>query len=166
MAIESARHHLRRWGRDADIVEFDASTATVALAAAALGCEPARIAKTISLRLQGRDSATVDSAGAAMLVVTAGDVKIDNVKFKATFGFKARMLSPEEALRLTGHAIGGVCPFGVPDGTRIFLDESLRRFHSVFPACGSGNSAIELTCDELAEYSGSERWVDVTASRE
>ncbi len=155
MAIEKVREHLRKWNRDSDILEFDTSSATVELAAKALGTEPARIAKTISLK---------DGNG-AMLVVTAGDVKIDNAKFKAEFGFKARMLSPDEALNLTGHAIGGVCPFGLKERTRVFLDVSLTRFDTVFPACGSSNSAIQLTCDELEEYSSSEKWVDVCKPR-
>jgi len=152
MAIENAREHLKKWGRDVDIIELDTSIATVELAARALGVEPARIAKTISFR-------TADDG--ALLIVAAGDAKTDNAKFKAEFGFKARMLSPEETLEKVGHAIGGVCPFGIKEGVPIYLDISLKRFDTVFPACGSSNSAIELTCSELEEYSCSRKWVDV-----
>jgi prolyl-tRNA editing enzyme YbaK/EbsC (Cys-tRNA(Pro) deacylase) len=130
---------------------MDASTATVTDAAAALGVIPARIAKSISLK-QGDN---------AVIVVTAGDMKLDNRKYKDRFGVKAKMLSPEKALALTGHAVGGVCPFALPDGIVVFLDISLRRFETVFPACGSGNSAIELTMDELNEYSQNKEWVDL-----
>jgi prolyl-tRNA editing enzyme YbaK/EbsC (Cys-tRNA(Pro) deacylase) len=151
MAIEKVREYLKKWGRDKDIMEFETSSATVELAAQTLDVEPARIAKTISLRY--RDS--------AMLIVAAGDTKIDNSKFKSEFGFKARMLSPEEALEFTGHAVGGVCPFGLKQGIPVFLDESLKRFDTVYPACGSSNSAIKLTCEELEQYSGSRKWVNV-----
>ncbi|MBT9172057.1 MAG: Cys-tRNA(Pro)/Cys-tRNA(Cys) deacylase YbaK [Syntrophomonadaceae bacterium] len=152
MAIEQVREHLKRWGRERDIREFIASSATVELAAQALGVEPARIAKTLSLK---------DREGGAMLVVAAGDAKMDNSKFKAEFGYKPKMLTAEEALSWTGHAVGGVCPFGLKMSLPIYLDISLRRFATVFPACGSGNSAIELTCAELAEYSLHQGWVDV-----
>jgi prolyl-tRNA editing enzyme YbaK/EbsC (Cys-tRNA(Pro) deacylase) len=151
MGIDQVRAYLRRWGRDADIIELDASTATVNEAAAALGLIPARIAKSISLK-QG-DGAAV--------VVTAGDMKLDNRKYKDHFGHKARMLSAGEALSFTGHAVGGVCPFGLPPGVEVYLDVSMKRFETVYPACGSGNSAIELTLDELNEYSQSRGWVDV-----
>lgn len=151
MAIESVREHLGRWNRAGDILEFDRSSATVELAAQALGVEPARIAKTISLK---------DGEG-ALLIVIAGDMRLDNGKFKAEFGFKARMLSPEEALEATGHAIGGVCPFGLKKPLPVFLDTSLKRFETVYPACGSGNSAIRLSCEELETYSYSAKWVDV-----
>jgi prolyl-tRNA editing enzyme YbaK/EbsC (Cys-tRNA(Pro) deacylase) len=156
MAIEKVRAYLSQWNRQNDIIELDASTATVAQAAAALGVIPARIAKSISLK--------TDTG--AMLALTAGDMKLDNKKFKETFGFKARMLTPEEALTHTGHAVGGVCPFGLPDGVAVYLDVSLKRFVTVFPACGSGNSAIELTIDELQEYSKNTQWVDVCKSME
>lgn len=152
MAIEQVREHLKKWGRERDIREFIASSATVELAAQALGVEPARIAKTLSLK---------DREGGAMLVVAAGDAKMDNSKFKAEFGYKPKMLTAEEALSWTGHAVGGVCPFGLKMSLPIYLDISLRRFATVFPACGSGNSAIELTCAELAEYSLHQGWVDV-----
>ena len=118
------------------------------------GVEPARIAKTLSFQ---------DGEG-CLLIVAAGDARIDNPKFKAAFGFKAKMLAPEEALRLTGHAVGGVCPFAVPDTVRVCLDVSLRRFDTVFPACGSANSAIELTCEDLFAYSRAREWVDVCKS--
>ena len=125
--------------------------ATVELAAAALNCEPQRIAKTLSFMVDGH----------AVLVVTAGDARIDNAKYKAQFGAKAKMLSPEEAETLIGHAVGGVCPFAVNEGVEIYLDVSLKRFDTVFPACGSSNSAIELTIAELEEHSGYIGWVDV-----
>jgi prolyl-tRNA editing enzyme YbaK/EbsC (Cys-tRNA(Pro) deacylase) len=152
MAIEQAREHLKKWGRDQDIKEFPTSSATVELAALALGVEPARIAKTLSFK--GRE-------GGAMLVVAAGDAKMDNNKFKAEFGFKPKMMTAEETLSWTGHAVGGVCPFGLKISLPVYLDISLQRFTTVFPACGSGNSAIELTSPELAVYSLSRRWVDV-----
>ncbi|MDR3334623.1 MAG: YbaK/EbsC family protein [Treponema sp.] len=154
MSIEDVRSYLKRWQRDRDIIELAASTATVNEAARALGVIPARIAKSISLK-QG---------DGAMVVVIAGDMKLDNRKYKDCFGFKAKMLSVEEALSLTGHAVGGVCPFGLPDGIDVFLDVSMKRFDTVFPACGSSNSAIELTLDELNEYSQSKEWVDVCKS--
>ena len=151
MSIEKVRQHLKQWNREGDILKLSTSTATVPLAAQALGVEPGRIAKSISL---------VQEGGVLVLVV-AGDVKIDNRKFKDTFGFKAKMLSPDNALRLTGHAVGGVCPFALPPEAVVFLDISLKRFPTVFPACGVDNSAIELTMDELAIYSSSKQWVDV-----
>jgi prolyl-tRNA editing enzyme YbaK/EbsC (Cys-tRNA(Pro) deacylase) len=151
MSIEAVRQYLARWGRDKDIIVMEESTATVILAATALGVIPARIAKSISLK----------SGETAMVVVTAGDMKLDNRKYKDRFGFKAKMLNPEEALQFTGHAVGGVCPFGLPPGVEVYLDVSLQRFQTVYPACGSGNSAIELTMDELKEYSGSLDWIDI-----
>ena len=152
MSIENVRAYLKRWNRDKDIIEMPISTATVELAASALGVIPARIAKSISLRGEENN---------AMVVVVAGDVKIDNKKFKSRFNFKPRMLSPEEALEHTGHAIGGICPFALPPEVEVYLDNSMKRFQTVFPACGSGNSAIELSMSELEEYSGSKGWVDV-----
>ena len=133
------------------ILEFDVSSATVELAAKALNCAPCRIAKTLSFMV----------SGAPILIVTAGDTKIDNPKYKAQFGAKAKMLTPDEAVGLIGHAVGGVCPFAVKDGVRVYLDVSLKRFDTVYPACGSSNSAIELTCDELEKYSSSLAWIDV-----
>jgi len=151
MAIDDVRRYLDTWGRGKDIREFPCSSATVELAALALGVEPGRIAKTLSFR----------SGEGAMIVVAAGDARTDNAKFKAEFGFKARMLSREEVIESIGHAVGGVCPFGLKEGIPVYLDVSMRRFGTVFPACGSDNSAIELTCAELEEYSRSVRWVDV-----
>ena len=151
MAIDKVREYFKKWGRDKDILEFETSSATVELAANALGVEPSRIAKTLSFRTEE----------GAMLVVTAGDAKIDNSKFKSEFNIKARMLTPEEVIHYTGHAVGGVCPFGLAQKLPVYSDVSMKRFDTVFPACGSGNSAIKLTCRELEEYSGTERWVDV-----
>ena len=151
MSIEQVRDYLKRWNRDTDIIEMEASTATVLEAANALGVIPARIAKSISLR----------APVGAMVIVVAGDMKLDNRKYKDHFGIKPKMLSPEEALQFTGHAVGGVCPFGLPPELPVFLDVSMKRFTTVFPACGSGNSAIELTLDELNEYSKNKEWVDV-----
>ena len=151
MSIEKARNYLKRFGADGRILEFDVSSATVELAAVAVGVEPARIAKTLSFAVDG----------APVLIVVAGDAKVDNRKFKEYFHQKAKMLPREEAAELVGHAVGGVCPFGVNDGVVTYLDESMRRFGTVFPAAGSDNSAIELTLDELAEFSHAEAWVDV-----
>ena len=127
------------------------SSATVDLAASALGCEPCRIAKTLSFSVNGRP----------VLIVAAGDARIDNHKFKETFGTKARMLSADDAVKLIGHAVGGVCPFAINSGVEVYLDDSLKRFETVFPACGSSNSAIELTIEELETYSRPQKWTDV-----
>ena len=151
MAIEKVKAYFRQFGIEDRIREFPVSSATVELAAAALDCAPARIAKTLSFMVNGQP----------ILIVAAGDGKIDNPKYKAQFGTKSKMLTPEEAETLVGHAIGGVCPFAVADGVRVYLDESLKRFQTVFPACGSSNSAIELTIDELERYSGFASWIDV-----
>ena len=151
MAIERVKTYFRQYGMEEKVRELDMSSATVELAAAALSCEPARIAKTLSFMVDGH----------ALLVVAAGDVKIDNHKYKEQFGVKAKMLSPEEAESLVGHAVGGVCPFAVNEGVEVYLDVSLKRFETVFPACGSSNSAIELTIPELEKYSGCAGWVDV-----
>lgn len=151
MAVDRVRLHLKKYGRENDIIELPSSTATVELAAQALGVEPARIAKTLSFAY----------GEGALLIVAAGDARIDNQKFKAQFGCKARMLAPEEVLEVTGHEVGGVCPFGIKDGVAVFLDVSLKRFQTVFPACGSDNTAIELTCEELVEYAANAGWVDV-----
>lgn len=151
MSIERAREYLKQFGIEDRMQELPVSSATVALAAEALGCAPQRIAKTLSFLVND----------AAILIVAAGDVKIDNSKYKKYFGAKAKMLSPEQVTELIGHAIGGVCPFGVKEGVKVYLDESLKRFETVFPACGSGNSAIEMTIPELEKYSGCECWVDV-----
>ena len=151
MAIEKVRAYLAKYGIEDRIRELDVSSATVELAARAIGCEPCRIAKTLSFLVDGR----------AVLVVAAGDAKIDNPKYKAQFGTKAKMLTPEEAETLVGHAVGGVCPFGINEGVTVYLDESLKRFSTVYPACGSSNSVIELTLEELETYSGYVSWVDV-----
>lgn len=152
MSVETVRTYLNVFGRGGDILEFSESSATVELAAKAVGVEPARIAKTLSF----------ENGEGCLLIVAAGDRKIDNAKFKAAFHMKAKMLSPDRALALTGHAVGGVCPFALPEGVPVYLDESLRRFSTVFPACGSSNSAIELTCEDLAACSRCSSWVDVT----
>ncbi len=151
MSVERVRTYLEKFGAEKRIIEFDVSSATVELAAAALGCPGERIAKSISFK----------NGDNAILVVAAGDAKIDNGKFKAQFNTKAKMLAPEEVEKLVGYSVGGVCPFGVNDTAKVYLDESLRRFETVFPACGSSNSAIELTVNELEEFSGSSSWVDV-----
>lgn len=151
MAIEKVKAYFKEYGMEERVQEFDVSSATVELAAAALHCEPQRIAKTLSFMVDGH----------AVLVVAAGDAKIDNPKYKTQFGTKAKMLSPEDAETLVGHAVGGVCPFAVNEGVDVYLDISLKRFETVFPACGSSNSAIELTIAELEEHSGHLGWVDV-----
>ena len=151
MAIEKVKAFFAKYGIADKIRELDMSSATVALAAQALGCEPCRIAKTMSFLVDGH----------AILIVTAGDVKIDNAKYKAQFGCKAKMLTPDDVEIMIGHAVGGVCPFAVNDGVTVYLDDSLKRFTTVFPACGSGNSAIELTIAELEQYSGYVSWIDV-----
>ena len=151
MSVEIVKEYFRTFGLENKVMEFEISSATVELAAQALNVKPERIAKTLSFR---KDEG-------CMLVVTAGDAKVDNQKFKSTFGFKARMLAPEEVHELVGHEIGGVCPFGIRKEIPVYLDVSLKRFDSVFPACGSTNSAIELTCDELYQYSNGKEWVDV-----
>jgi prolyl-tRNA editing enzyme YbaK/EbsC (Cys-tRNA(Pro) deacylase) len=154
MSLESARAHLAGFGRDADVIETAHSSATVELAAAALGVDPQRIAKTLSFRGPAPDT--------AILVVAAGDARVDNAAFKAAFGLKARMLVADEVLRLTGHEPGGVCPFGNPPAATVFLDTSLQRFGTVFPACGNAASAIELTCEELRVLGRAQGWVTVT----
>ena len=151
MAIEKVREYFRQFGIEGRVQEFDVSSATVDLAAAALGCEPCRIAKTLSFMTEE----------GPVLIVAAGDAKIDNTKYKAQFHTKAKMLTPDEAVELVGHAVGGVCPFAINDGVKVYLDESLRRFETVFPAAGSGSSAIELTLAELEHYSNCTAWIDV-----
>lgn len=151
MAIEKVRMYFRERGIEDRVREFDVSSATVELAAEALHCAPQRIAKTLSFMVGEH----------AILIVAAGDVKIDNAKYKARFGKKAKMLSPEEVETLVGHAVGGVCPFAVNEGVEVYLDVSLKRFETVFPACGSANSAIEFTIPEFEKYSGYASWVDV-----
>ena len=151
MAIELVREFFKQHGIDDRIREFDVSSATVELAAQALDCEPARIAKTLSFL----------SEDGCILIVAAGDAKVDNTKFKAQFGMKAKMLTPDQVLELCGHAVGGVCPFAVKETAKVYTDISLKRFDTVYPACGSSNSAIPLNCDELFEYSQSLGWIDV-----
>ena len=151
MAIDKVKAFFSQYGMADRVQEFEVSSATVELAAQALGCEPCRIAKTLSFMVDGH----------AVLIVAAGDAKVDNPKFKAQFASKAKMLTPEEAETLVGHAVGGVCPFAVNAGVPVYLDVSLKRFTTVFPACGSSNSAIELTIPELEEYSSYVSWIDV-----
>lgn len=152
MSIERVKEYFKQYGMEDKILEFPVSSATVELAAQALGCEPCRIAKTLSFLVN-------DSP---ILIVAAGDAKIDNKKYKSFFGAKAKMLSPDQVVELIGHAIGGVCPFAVNDGVKVYLDDSIKRFETVFPACGSSNSAIELTPEELEKYSCSFlEWIDV-----
>ena len=153
MAIEKVRAFFRELGMEDRIQEFDVSSATVELAAQAVGVEGARICKTLSFK---------DGEDGCILIQTAGDTKIDNRKFKDTFGQKAKMLTAEEVVEFTGHAIGGVCAFAIENPrVRVFCDESMKRFETVFPACGSSNSAIELTCDEIFRISEAEKWIDV-----
>ena len=156
MAIERARAHLRKWNLEDRIQEFDVSSATLELAAKALNIEGARIAKTLSYLVDG----------GAVLVVAAGDIRVDNRKFKDAFHTKAKMLTPEQASEMVGHAVGGVCPFGVNEGVKVYLDVSLKRFETVYPAAGSSNSAIELSIPELEAASGSIGWVDVAKEME
>lgn len=151
MAIEKVREYFRKYGMEEQIREFDVSSATVALAAQALQCEPARIAKSLSFLVDEQ----------AVLIVMAGDAKVDNARYKALFHCKAKMLHPEQVEEMIGHAIGGVCPFGIKEGVRVYLDESLKRFKTVFPACGSSNSAIELTIPKLEKYAAPCEWIDI-----
>lgn len=153
MAIEKVREYFKRVGIEERIKEFPESSATVELAAKAAGVIPARICKTISF---------LDPEGGCVLVQTAGDTKINNGKFKRQFGFKAKMLTADQVLEFTGHAVGGVCAFAIEnEKVRIYADVSMQRFDTVFPACGSSNSAIELTCQELFQYSKAQGWIDV-----
>ena len=151
MSIEKVRSYFAAHGMDARVMEFAVSSATVELAAAALSCAPARIAKTLSFLVDG----------APILIVAAGDTRVDNPRYKTAFGTKAKMLTPDEALTLIGHAVGGVCPFATNEGVKVYLDVSLKRFETVFPACGSSNSAIELTLAELEKHANAVAWVDV-----
>ena len=149
MSVEKVREYLADFGLSERIREFEVSSATVELASEALGTDGARIAKSITLH---------DGAQGCIMILCAGDYKIDNSLFKGKFGFKARMLTPDEALTLTGHAVGGICPFALPDGVKVYLDESLKRFDIIYPAAGSSASAVELTCDELFRASGALSW--------
>ena len=151
MSIERVRPYLAKWGVEDRIQEFSVSSATVELAALAVDVEPARIAKSLSFKLEER----------TIIVVAAGDAKVDNGKYKAAFGGKAKMLTADEVVERIGHAVGGVCPFAVNAGVEVYLDVSMQRFETVYPAAGSSNSAVELTCEELERFSGAVRWVDV-----
>lgn len=151
MAIEAVRAFFAQYGMEGRILESAQSSATVALAAQAFGTEEKRIAKSLSFLLGEK----------AILVVAAGDAKVNNQKYRAQFGAKAKMLTPEQVHNMIGHDVGGVCPFAINDGVDVYLDASLRRFETVFPACGSSNSAIELTLSELEQFAGSKAWVDV-----
>ncbi len=142
MSIAAVREYFAQFGMADQVLEFETSSATVELAAQAVGVIPARIAKSLSFKVDGK----------AILIIAAGDAKVDNAKFKAHFHTKAKMLTPEEVTELVGHAIGGVCPFAIKDGVEVYLDESMRRFKTVFPAAGSSNSAIQLTCEQLEQY--------------
>ena len=154
MSVEKVREYFKQYNRENDVVEHEESSATVELAAQAVGVIPARIAKTLSFKNKEGDN--------AILIVTAGDAKIDNKKFKAEFGHKAKMLTPEEVMEYIGHGIGGVCPFAIRNNqVKVYLDVSMKRFNTVFPAAGSSNSSIELTCDELEKYSHADKWIDV-----
>lgn len=152
MSIEKGREYFRQFGMEQSVLEFSVSSATVELAAQALGVEGARIAKTLSFMVGEQP----------VLILMAGDVKVDNPKYKAQFHTKAKMMSPEQLEEYVGHQIGGVCPFGIKDGVDVYLDESLKRFNTVFPACGSSNSAIELTIPQLEEFSSFKEWIDVS----
>ena len=151
MSIERVRAFFKTYDMDGRILEFPVSSATVELAAQAVGCHPCRIAKTLSFKVGDR----------TVLIAAAGDAKVDNRKYKDFFGTKAKMLTAEEAETLIGHAVGGVCPFAVNEGVEVYLDESLKRFETVFPACGSSNSAIELSMEEMETYSCAKAWIDV-----
>ena len=151
MSVQKVKEYFAAFGMEDRVLEFPVSSATVELAAKAAGVIPARIAKTLSFLVDDR----------CILIVAAGDAKVDNAKFKALFHKKAKMPAPDEVAALVGHAVGGVCPFAVPDSIEVYLDESLRRFDTVFPACGSSNSAIELTCEELYKYGNARAWIDV-----
>ena len=151
MAIEKVKEYFAKFGMESRVREFDVSSATVELAALALGCNEGKIAKSLSYMVNGQP----------IIIVVAGDVKVSNSKYKAEFATKAKMLSFDEAENLIGHRVGGVCPFAVNDGVKVYLDISLKQYDTVFPACGSSNSAIELTIEELEKYSNFERWVNV-----
>ena len=151
MSIDKVKAYFKTFGIDDQILEFDVSSATVELAALAVGCEPARICKSLSFKIDER----------TILILAAGDAKVDNKKYKAYFSSKAKMLAPDEVDCRIGHAIGGVCPFGVNDGVEVYLDDSMKRFEYVYPAAGSSNSAIKLTLPELEKYSNFKEWVDV-----
>lgn len=152
MSIEKVRAYFRPLGIEDRIREFDVSSATVELAAVAVGVEGARIAKSLSFKVEDKP----------IIIVVAGDAKVDNSRYKAQFHTKAKMLTHEEAHQFIGHDVGGVCPFALPEGVKAYLDVSMKRFETVFPAAGSSNSAVEMTCDELERYASNfAGWVDV-----
>ncbi|MGN1098455.1 MAG: YbaK/EbsC family protein [Clostridia bacterium] len=152
MSVERVKEYLKQFGKDGDVMEKELSSATVELAAIAVGVSEGEITKTLAFD---------NGQGGCILVAAAGDTKINNGKFKKQFGIKAKMLSPEDTLRLTGHAVGGVCPFANPEGAKAYIDISVKRFDVVYPACGSGNSMVGLTCDELFKCAKAVDWVDV-----
>ena len=152
MSLEMVKEYFKRYGIEDRIKELEESSATVELAANALGCEPERIAKTLSFKVNNK----------AILILVAGDAKIDNSKYKAKFNTKAKMLNIEEVEEMIGHKVGGVCPFAIKEDVEVYLDESLKRYTTVFPACGSSNSVIELTIEELEKYSNYKEWIDVS----
>lgn len=151
MGLKDVRSYFKEWDMEDEILEFDTSSATVELAALAVGCEPGRIAKSMAFMIDNK----------AILILLAGNVKIDNKKYKLQFSTRAKMLSKDQVMELIGHPVGGVCPFGIKDGVTVYLDKSLKQFETVYPACGSSNSAIELTLEELEKYSNYSSWVDV-----
>lgn len=155
MSVDKVREYFKQFGIEQRIMEFDVSSATVELAAKALNCDPDRIAKSLSFKIGDKP----------ILVLFSGEARIDNKKYKEYFHNKAKMLSPEEVTTLIGHNIGGVCPFGINEGVDVYLDVSLRKYETVFPACGSSNSAIELNLDELEKYSNSLSWIDVSKEK-
>jgi len=156
MSLEKAKQHLAKYNLQDQIILLDESSATVELAAAALGVKPERITKTMAFLLDER----------VILILTAGDVKIDNIKYRQKFSSKAKMVPYENCSELVGHPAGGVCPFGINENITVYLDESLQRFSSVFPACGTGNSAIELTIAQLEQCSNYLEWIDVTKQKD
>lgn len=151
MAFDKAKAYLDDKGFGDRVKEFEVSSATVELAAIAVGTEPARIAKSLTFMVEEKP----------VMIICAGDVKIDNSKYKAMFHTKAKMLTADQVEELIGHAVGGVCPFGIKEGVSVYLDESMKRFDIIYPACGSSNSAVKLTCEELESLSGSLGWIDV-----
>jgi len=151
MSIEKVKKYFKQFDVDNRILEFDVSSATVELAAIALNCEPARIAKSLSFWVENKP----------VIIVMAGDIKVSNAKFKNQFKIKAKMLTPDQAEQLIGHKVGGVCPFSVNEGVDVYLDVSLKKYKTVFPACGSSNSAIELTIEELEKFSNYKNWIDI-----
>lgn len=156
MSVERVKEYLKRFGLDGRVIEFTVSSATVALAAEALHCEPGRIAKSLTFMVNGEP----------VMILASGDARIDNRKYKEEFGTKAKMLTPEEVRELIGHEVGGVCPFAVNEGVKVCLDKSLKKYDTVYPACGSSNSAIPLTIAELEKCSGYTKWVDVSKETE